>query len=130
MLIPTGNQVLGGPFSNGQPNYREFFYATAQLGSESQNFDGNGPYLRVQTGGGDVWASEKNPIPNPSPGSKPDDTLWSNMSSPPLGTQPQLGGMPAYKPNVKCFKNDVPKLNSGLGEVGPPSPAPDTPPNP
>jgi phospholipid/cholesterol/gamma-HCH transport system substrate-binding protein len=128
VLIPTGDQVLGGPFSIGQPNSREFFYATVNIGSESQSFDGNGPYLRVQTGGGDVFASVDNPIPNPSPGSKPDDKLWANLSSPPLGTQPQLGGLPPFKAKVKCFKNDVPDLNAGLGQVGPPMLTLDTPP--
>lgn len=128
VLIPTGNQVLGGPFSNGQPNYREFFYATVGLGAESQSFDGNGSYLKAQTGGGDIFASTKNPRPLISPGSDPDDTFWANVSAAPQGTQPQLGGMPPKRPDVKCFKNSVPKLNSGLGEVGPPSPSPGTPP--
>lgn len=128
VLIPTGDQVLGGPFSNGQPNSHEFFTAVVNIGAESQSFDGNGPYLRVQTGGGDFFGVTDNPVPNPEPGSKPDDKLWANLSRPPIGTQPQLGGLPPFKPGVKCFKNEVPDLNSGLGEVGPPAPQLATPP--
>ena len=52
------------------------------------------------------------------------------MTSDPLGSQPQFGDKPPYRPEVKCFTNDVPELNSGLGAVGAPSPAPSTPPGP
>ena len=40
------------PFSTGQPNFREFFYGVTQLAGESQGFDGNGPFVRFQAGGG------------------------------------------------------------------------------
>ena len=65
-LIPAGNVVLNdtfGPynFSSGQPNYREFFYAATGVSGESQNFDGNGPYVRFQPGGGPVTVKQPEP---------------------------------------------------------------------
>ncbi len=119
VLVPTGNQVIDDRFTTGQPNYREFFYTTANLAGESQNFDGNGPYLRLQPGNGDLTASQTDPNGNLAT----DKTLWAHTTLPPLGTQPGFGPKPPYRPDVKCFTNDVPDLNAGLGAVGPPSPA-------
>ena len=46
----------------GQPNYREFLYGAVQLAGESQGFDGNGPFVRVQAGGGPRrWSRCHNP---------------------------------------------------------------------
>jgi len=128
VLVPTGDQVIDDRFSSGAPNYREFFYATVNLAGESANFDGNGDFLRLMPSVGDLTASTPNPAP--VPGLMPDDVLWANLTSDPLGTQPQLGKKPPYRPEVKCFKNDVPALNSGPAAVGAPSPAPSTPPGP
>jgi phospholipid/cholesterol/gamma-HCH transport system substrate-binding protein len=129
VLIPTGDQVILDRFSNGEPNYREFFYSTVNIAGESQTFDGNGPMLRLQPAVGDVLTTAANPqgeeafgtIP---PASLDDKTLFSHTTVPPLGTQPQLGPRPPMRPDVKCQTNAVPDLNAGLGTVGPPSPAP------
>ena len=50
--MPTGNQTIDDRFSTGGPNYREFLYNLVNFAGAAQNFDGNGPYLRVQAGGG------------------------------------------------------------------------------
>ena len=89
-LIPTGDTIVddaGGayPFSTGQPNYREFFYGAAQLAGESQGFDGNGPFVRFQTGGGPTLVS----MPNPSDTFQA-HSLWAHNISPPLATRPRL----------------------------------------
>ena len=49
------------PFSTGQPNIREFFYGVAQLAGESQGFDGNGPFVRFQAGGGPAARADGQP---------------------------------------------------------------------
>ena len=64
VLIPTGNQTVNDPFSTGGPNYREFLYALTDFAGQSQNFDGNGPYFRIQPGGGDLLVGEPNPDGN------------------------------------------------------------------
>ena len=91
-LVPAGNVVINGaggyPFSTGQPNIRELFYGVAQLAGESQGFDGNGPFVRFQTGGGDELVRAQNPkgaVADPA-----NDALWANNISAPIDTRPRL----------------------------------------
>ncbi len=119
VLVPTGNQVINDRFSTGQPNYREFLYTLTDFSGWGQNFDGNGPFLRVQPGGGDILVEQKNPEGNLST----DKRDYAHTIAPPLGTQPQLGGRPPKKPEVRCDSNPVPDVNAGLGQVGAPSPS-------
>ena len=119
VIVPTGNQVINDQFSTGQPNYREFLYMLTDFSGWGQGFDGNGPFLRVQPGGGNLLVEQKNKLGNLST----DKSDFANTIAPPLGTQPQLGGRPPKKPEVRCDSNPVPDVNGGLGQVGPPSPA-------
>ena len=61
VLVPTGNQTINDRFSTGGPNYREFLYNLVNFAGAGQNFDGNGPYLRAQPGGGPLLVGEPNP---------------------------------------------------------------------
>jgi phospholipid/cholesterol/gamma-HCH transport system substrate-binding protein len=121
VLIPAGNQVIEDQFSTGGPNYREFLYNLVNFAGAAQNFDGNGPYLRAQAGGGPVLVGEPNPQGNVDTLS--DKRNYANTIVDPIGTQPQLGGQPPLKPNVRCDTNPVPNVNGSLGQVGPPSPS-------
>jgi phospholipid/cholesterol/gamma-HCH transport system substrate-binding protein len=121
VLIPAGDTVIddaGGayPFSTGQPNYRSFFYGAVGLAGESQQFDGNGPFVRFQPGGGDELVSMENPG-----GFFRATQLWANTIEPPLGIRPVLPDqVPPYRPDFACHRNPVPDINSA--EVGPPVP--------
>jgi ABC-type transporter Mla subunit MlaD len=117
VLIPTADQTIEDQFSTGGPNYREFFYTLTNFAGQTQNFDGNGPYLRIQPGGGDLLVG----LPNPAGNLTTEKTNWAFTSTPPLGVQPQLAGRPPKKPNVRCDNNPAPDLNSGPGDAGPPS---------
>jgi phospholipid/cholesterol/gamma-HCH transport system substrate-binding protein len=117
VLVPTGNQVITDQFSSGEPNYREAFYGFVDLAGESQNFDGNGPYVRFQSGGGPVKVQVKNPS-----GGFHGDLLTGFNVSPFLGTQPALGPKPAVNHKVACASQAVPALNGPAGQVGPASP--------
>jgi virulence factor Mce-like protein len=119
VLTPTFNQTINDQFSTGGPNYREFLYTLADFAGWGASFDGNGTFLRVQPGGGDILVEQKNPLGNLST----DKRDYAHTIAPPLGTQPQLGGKPPKKPDVRCDSNPVPDVNAGLGQVGPPSPA-------
>jgi phospholipid/cholesterol/gamma-HCH transport system substrate-binding protein len=119
VLSPTFNQTINDQFSTGGPNYREFLYALADFSGWGAHFDGNGTFLRVQPGGGDILVEQKNQLGNLST----DKRDYAHTIAPPLGTQPQLGGRPPKKPDVRCDSNPVPDINAGLGQVGPPSPA-------
>jgi phospholipid/cholesterol/gamma-HCH transport system substrate-binding protein len=126
-LVPAGNVVLqdkfgSSDFTSGQPNSREFFYSAVGLAGESENFDGNGIYVRFQPGGGPVKVKVDNPA-----GGFDADALYGNTIAPPLGTRPRLTGMPPFKPNLPCYKNAVPDLNGPAASAGPPSPKAYTP---
>ncbi len=123
VIVPTGNQTINDRFSTGGPNYREFFYNLVNFAGESQNFDGNGPYLRAQIGGGPQLVASPNPRGNLSV----DKQLFANSIAAPLGVQPQLGGKPPKKPEVRCYKNTAPDVNGPLGQPGAPDPAAVTP---
>jgi phospholipid/cholesterol/gamma-HCH transport system substrate-binding protein len=121
VLVPTGNETINDQFSTGGPNYREFFYTLVNFAGASQNFDGNGPFVTAQAGGGGLLVGEPNPAGNPATTS--DQINYSTTSVEPIGNQPQLGKTPPLKPTTKCFQNPVPDLNAGLGQVGAPTPS-------
>ena len=121
VLVPTGNQVINDRFSTGGPNYREFLYMLTNFVGTGQNFDGNGPYLRTQTGGGPLLVGEANPTGNPATVS--DQINYAHTITEPLGDQPQLGGLPPSKPEVRCDSNPVPDVNGPLGQVGSATPS-------
>jgi phospholipid/cholesterol/gamma-HCH transport system substrate-binding protein len=125
-LVPAGNTVIddaGGayPFSTGQPNFREFFYGVTQLAGESQGFDGNGPFVRFQAGGGPQRVRMANPNPTGLGGNS---TVWGDNISAPIATRPRLpvGGMPPFRMDVPCHTQDVPALNGPAADLGPPTP--------
>jgi phospholipid/cholesterol/gamma-HCH transport system substrate-binding protein len=121
-LQPTANQVINDQFSINQPNWEEFFLATTGIAGESQGFDGNGPYLRIQAGGGSklVHTTDPNPVPNiPT-----NHTLYAATAEDPIGTQPLFGPAPQKQPNVPCATQPVPDLNGPAGQVGPADPHP------
>ncbi|MGV1046904.1 MAG: MlaD family protein [Solirubrobacterales bacterium] len=121
VLVPTGNQVINDRFSTGGPNYREFVYLLSSLAGTAQNFDGNGPYVRSQVGGGSILVGEPNP--NVTNETYSESTNYSFTTADPIGNQPQLGKQPPFKPEVRCYTNPVPDINAGLGQVGPATPS-------
>jgi ABC-type transporter Mla subunit MlaD len=117
VLLPTGEQTINDQFSTGGPNFREFLYTLTDFAGQSQNFDGNGPYFRIQPGGGDILVAE----PNPDGGQTTEKNGYAFTSTPPLGVQPQLQGRPPKKPGARCDKQPVPDVNSGPGQAGAPT---------
>jgi hypothetical protein len=77
----------------------------------------------VQPGGGDQLVQLQNELGNLST----DKVDWAHTIEAPHGVQPQIGGRPPKKPDVRCDTNPVPDLNAGLGQVGPPSLTPASP---
>jgi phospholipid/cholesterol/gamma-HCH transport system substrate-binding protein len=127
VLDPTGDLVIdnaGGayPFSSGQSNFNEFLYGLVNLSGESQTFDGNGAYVRFQSGGGPVTVKS----PNLTPTSPLLDTFnVGNTISAPIATRPtfETGAYPPIRFDEPCSQQDVPDLNGGAaGAIGPASP--------
>ena len=115
VLVPASEEPINDRFSDGGPNYRDFWRLLADFASAGQNFDGNGPYVRAQGGGGQVLIEEL----NPTLANVPQQHQFSRTAEVPLGTQPQLEGQPESRPEVRCETNPVPDINGGPGQVGP-----------
>jgi virulence factor Mce-like protein len=115
VVLPTGDVVIKDEFETGRENYKDFFYAMVGLAGEGQNFDGNGIYVRFQTGGGAQQVS----LGQGSAGSPPQ---FGGLPTPPLGSRPFYPGkIPPYKPNEPCYKQKPPDLNGPAAAKAPPS---------
>jgi virulence factor Mce-like protein len=106
VILPTGDlKINDGNLTSGVENYKEFWYTMVALAGESQNFDGNGGYVRFAVGGGSQTVSTGKT-------SAGGDPLFGNAVAKPLGTRPAFPGKrPPYKPNVPCASQTIPNLN-------------------
>jgi phospholipid/cholesterol/gamma-HCH transport system substrate-binding protein len=102
VVLPSGDVVVKDPvpgLTTGKANYKEFWYALTGIAGESQNFDGNGQYVRFQPGGGLDTISLGPSTLDPS-------TLFGQTAEPPVATAPVFPGRrPAYHPEVPCYKS-------------------------
>jgi phospholipid/cholesterol/gamma-HCH transport system substrate-binding protein len=113
VILPTGDIVVQDQFNNGEANYKEFWQTMVGLSGESQNFDGNGSYVRFQVGGG------KNTVALGSAGSA-SGQLVGSTPAPILGVQPKYPGKrPPYNSSVPCYKSKIPDVNGPMGASGP-----------
>ena len=105
VLLPTGDVVIEDEFTTGVENYKEFFYTLVGLSGEGQNFDGNGMYVRFQTGGGAESLSLGSASANTG-------ELFGNAVAVPLGNRPFYPGRrPPYRPKETCHTQRRPNLN-------------------
>ena len=112
-ILPTGDVVIEDEFKSGAPNYKEFWWTMVGLAGEGANFDGNGPYVRFQPGGGSQTASFGD-----ASASQP---LYGNLQATPIGTRPYYTGeRPPVVSDEPCFEQGVPNLNGPAGQKGPP----------
>ncbi|HTW12489.1 MAG TPA: hypothetical protein VME01_07090, partial [Solirubrobacteraceae bacterium] len=112
VLVPTGDEKITVDSSppNGLSIYQQLFQSAVGLDSASQNFDGNGHYLRATVGGGsDAFKSQSG-------------LMYGNAVLPFEGTLPAFpssGAAPAVDGNVPCYKQTAPNLNSAAKGNGP-----------
>ena len=86
-------------------NYKEFFYALVGIAGEGQNTDGNGMYVRFQTGGGSQSISL-------GPRARAPASCSATTSTAPLGNRPAYPGKrPPYKPDEPCYKQKIADVN-------------------
>jgi phospholipid/cholesterol/gamma-HCH transport system substrate-binding protein len=104
-VVPTGNEVIADPpIGTGQPLYRELFQSAVGIASASQNFDGNGRYIRANAGGGATRVTGPS-VPSAGP-------IYGNAVLPILGSRPAFAGSPPpLKRSVACYRNAKPNLN-------------------
>ena len=105
-------------------NFQEFLSALVNQAGIGQGFDGNGTYLRVNTGGGSVLSS----MAYPPGGFRNDVDLRQHPGRPDGHPAAFTSAVPPYRPDVACHTNPLPDVNGtggvGLpGDVGPPAPA-------
>ncbi|MEA2405166.1 MAG: phospholipid/cholesterol/gamma-HCH transport system substrate-binding protein [Thermoleophilaceae bacterium] len=107
IILPTGDVPIDDPpLSTGIANYKEFFQTLVGLSGEAQNFDGNGPMVRFQTGGGANTLSTGSTTLGGPP-------LFANPAVTPLGTRPaRPAKKPPYNRTKACYTNDRPNLNA------------------
>jgi phospholipid/cholesterol/gamma-HCH transport system substrate-binding protein len=114
VILPTGNiKIDDGPLSAGEENYKELWNAMVGLTGESQNFDGNGPYIRFLVGGGGKTIETG---PATILGSSVKGTpVYARAPIPLLGTSPRYPGVePPYRTDVQCYTQALPDLNGPL----------------
>ncbi|MBI5104228.1 MAG: MCE family protein [Solirubrobacterales bacterium] len=113
-ILPTGDlKVQDGQFTSGAENYKEFWWTMVGLAGESQNFDGNGQYVRFAVGGGDQSLSTG------KYGGNAGSTLIANVNDRPLGTRPLYPGKrPPYNSEAPCKDQKLPNLDAA--KSGPP----------
>jgi phospholipid/cholesterol/gamma-HCH transport system substrate-binding protein len=118
VILPAGDVVLkDGASTSGVPNFQEFWYLVAGFTGEAQNYDGNGQYTRVQTGGGPNIVTST-PIPGRG---LLDRELFGNAILPPLGTRPTNPDKKLpHKPDAPCYKQKRANLNGPAAAAGPP----------
>jgi virulence factor Mce-like protein len=114
-VLPTGDMVIHDEFDAGVPNYKEFLYSLVGLSGEGANFDGNGPYVRFQTGGGSQQLSVGEASGNSG-------KVFGNNVAVPLGNRPFYPGQrPPYRPDVPCYTQPLPDVNGPAAAKDPPA---------
>jgi ABC-type transporter Mla subunit MlaD len=106
-ILPTGDvKIQDGQFTSDEENYKEFWYALVGLAGESQNFDGNGHYVRFAVGGGDQTISTG------KYGGNAGTELYGRVDDPPLGTRPAYPGKRSpYNATARCKDQKLPDVN-------------------
>jgi len=123
-IVPTGDQVISdGAHGNGQKASREMLYSMVNTAGSAAEFDGNGPFVRFQVGGGDQPVK----MDDPNDSDPNFGVLYGSVSAPTLGTTPLESGEPPLVANQRCYTQDVPDLNGPAAGPGAPSPAVYTP---
>ncbi|MGA7397577.1 MAG: MlaD family protein [Solirubrobacterales bacterium] len=121
-IVPTGEQVIqDGTIGNGQKASREFLYAAVNGAGSANSFDGNGPYVRFNVGGGDFQV--KSTDSNPASAGDLNATLYGRTPVPTVGTSPIDNGEPPLVGTELCHTQDVPDLNGPAAGPGAASPA-------
>jgi ABC-type transporter Mla subunit MlaD len=113
-ILPTGDiKIQDGQFTTNEENYKEFWYAMVGLAGESQNFDGNGHYVRFAVGGGDQTISTG------KYGGAAGEKLYGRVNNAPIGTRPAFPGKrQPYNHTALCKDQKLPDLNGA--QTGPP----------
>ena len=115
VLLPTGDVVIRDEFQTGRENYKDFFYALVGLAGEGQNFDGNGMYVRFQTGGGVAAACSS---ARAAPAARRSSAACRRRRS--ATGPPSRAASPPTIDDEPCHTQTLPDLNGPAGARTPP----------
>ena len=112
-IIPTGNEKISDPpVTTGLKDYQELLQSAVGIASASQDFDGNGRYLRSTLGGGSDRV-QTGSLAGQGP-------LYGDAVLPPLGTRPAFDATkPPKVRGVECLKEAPADLNAATTGTGP-----------
>ena len=112
-IIPTGNErIQDPPITTGLQVYQELFQSAVGIASATQDFDGNGRYVRTTTGGGSIRVN--------TAAAKLNGPIYGNAVLPPLGVRPTIAGSaPPINRVALCGSQPAPDLNAAQTGVGP-----------
>ena len=106
VVLPAGDEVINDEFATGSENYKEFFYALVGIAGEGQNTDGNGMYVRFQTGGGSQTVSLGSKTAEHRPAVRQQRRRAARQ---PSGAT--RASAARYKPNEPCYQQKIPDVN-------------------
>jgi hypothetical protein len=113
VILPTSNEVIKDPpDTTGLKVYQELLQSAVGIAGASQNFDGNGRYLRASVGGGsNLVQTATLPV---------NGALYGNAVLEPLGTRPAFTDKaPPISEDRACDRNPVPDLSAASTGAGP-----------
>ncbi len=113
VILPASEEVIQDPpDTTGLKVYQELLQSAVGIAGASQNFDGNGRYLRASAGGGsDLVQTATLPV---------NGALYGNAVLQPLGTRPAYSKtVPPLDSARACSSNPVPNLSSARTGAGP-----------
>lgn len=113
VILPTSNEVIRDPpDTTGLKVYQELLQSAVGIAGASQNFDGNGRYLRASAGGGSDLVQTATLALN--------GALYGNAVLSPLGTRPAFTGKaPPINDTRACDRNPVPDLSDASTGAAP-----------
>ena len=119
VILPAGDVVLqDGAGTTGAQTFKEFWYLVVGFTGEAQNFDGNGQYTRVQTGGGaNVVKSKK--LPGTGPPSTPSCSATRSFRRSAPGRRARTRSRPTSR-SPPATRTSRPDLNGPAAAAGPP----------
>ena len=113
VILPTSSeQIQDPPDTTGLAVYQELLQSAVGIAGASQNFDGNGRYLRASAGGGaQLVHTATLPV---------NGALYGNAVLAPLGTRPAFPRTaPPLHSSRACYRDPVPNLSAAATGAGP-----------
>ena len=115
VIIPFGYQTVDDPATEASGQiYEELAYGLEGISGESRSADANGPYIRVQAGGGPNTVTFPNQFGTGNPG-------VGVTAAPLIGAIPAIAdsAKTPFRPGVPCERQEPPDLEASTFDLSP-----------